>query len=113
MNDIKILFHDYLIRGPQDVLLKFSSQCVQPFSRSVDLVFFERDEIRIKRDNKQLRLKFLYAGLGKWIVENFKGPFYGDVFYKNDLHLKFSDGSVIFNFLASKRIRVIWQNTVD
>ena len=82
-------------------------------SRSPDRSIYFFFEPGIKRDNKQLRLKFLYVGLEKWIVENFKGPFYGDVFYKDDLHLKFSDGSVIFNFLASKRIRVIWQNTVD
>ena len=37
--DLKILFDDYLIRGPQDDMLKFSSQYVQPFSRAPDLVF--------------------------------------------------------------------------
>ena len=43
---------------------------------------------------ERFRSKFLYAVLVKWVFENFRGPFYDDVVYK--------DGS----YLSTERVKI-------
>ena len=40
--------------------------------------------ISLNRDYKRFRSKFQYAVFEKWIFENFRGPFYDDLIYKDD-----------------------------
>ena len=40
-------------------------------------------KVNDNRDKRRLRSKFLYAVLEKVIFENFQGPLYDDVIYRN------------------------------